>query len=99
MTDLRKPLKRPSICCGDTSCKVPRPDRALDRLEQRVLADALLAAEHERVVDLLLRPLHPVGQPFDDVVGVVRIDVADVVEPRAGLVGVARLDASAAGTG
>ena len=42
ITDLRKPLKRPSMCCGDTSTEIPRPDRVLDRLEQRVLADALL---------------------------------------------------------
>ena len=52
--------------------EVPRPDRPLDRLEQRVLADALRAAEHERVVDLLFRPLHPMREPSHDVVGVAR---------------------------
>ena len=45
--------------------EVPRADRVLDRLEQRVLADALGAAEHERVVDLLGRELDAVRQPAD----------------------------------
>ena len=69
--------------------EIPWPDRVLDRLQQRVLADALQAAEHERVVDLLVGPLHAVRQPMDDVIGVVGIDLVDVVEPRAGLGGVA----------
>ena len=61
----------------------------LDRLEQRVLADALCAAEHQRVVDLLVRALHPVREPADDVVGIVAEDLVDVVEPGVGLAGVA----------
>ena len=65
--------------------KVPRADGALDRFEQRVLADALKAAEHQAVVDLLLRPLHPVGEEGNDVVGLVRVDSADMLDPRPGL--------------
>ena len=34
--------------------EVPRSDRALHRLEDGVLADALRAAENQRVVDLLV---------------------------------------------
>ena len=44
--------------------EVPRPDRTLHGFERSVLADALRAAEHQSVVDLLCRPLHPVGEPF-----------------------------------
>ena len=57
--------------------EVPCADCVLDRLEQGVLADALKAAEDEPVVDLLLRPLHPVGEKLDDVAGVVGIDPAE----------------------
>jgi hypothetical protein len=72
--------------------EIPRSHRALHRLEQRVLADPLGAAEHQRVVDLVLRVLHPVGQPFDDMFGIVAEDFADMVKPRMGLGCVARLD-------
>ena len=51
--------------------EVPRADRVLDRLEQRVLADALAAAEHQRVVDLLAGELDAMGQPADQVVALV----------------------------
>ncbi len=72
--------------------EIPRADRVLDRFEHRVLADALRAAEHERVVDLLLRPLHAVGQPQDHVLGLLAVDLADVLQPRPGLAGIAWLD-------
>ena len=49
--------------------EIPGADRVLDRLQQRVLADALLAAEHQRVVDLLVRPLHAMRAPADDMGG------------------------------
>jgi hypothetical protein len=39
----------------------------LDRLKQRIFADALRAAQYESVVDLLFGPLHAVRQPADDV--------------------------------
>ncbi len=42
--------------------KIPRPDGALDRFEQRVLADPLEAAKDQAVIDLLVRALHPVGE-------------------------------------
>ena len=62
--------------------EIPRPDRVLDRFEHRVLADALIAAEHERVVDLLLRALHSMREPFHDVIGVVLAEnLVDVIEP------------------
>ena len=61
--------------------KIPGPDRVFDRLEQRVLADPLLPAENKRVVDLLLRSLHPVRKPIDDVVGLVRVNQPNVIEP------------------
>ena len=89
---MRKPLKRPEHLLRRDLDKIPRADRVLDRLEQGVLADALAAAQHQRVVDLLLRALHPVREPMNDMIGVVGIDLAHMVEPRAGLRGVAGLD-------
>ena len=44
------------------------------------------------MVDLLGRPLHPVRQPANDVLGVVGIDLVDVIDPPVGLGGVAGLD-------
>src|SRR5262249_51315940 len=75
--------------------KIPGADGMLDRLEQRILADALRSAEHEPVVDLLLGSLYPLRQPPDDMVRVPRgvEDAAHVLDPRAGLGGVAHLDA------
>ena len=54
--------------------EIPRSDRLLDRLKQRVLAGALAAAEYQRVIDLFSRPLRTVSEPSDDVLGIVRID-------------------------
>jgi hypothetical protein len=62
--------------------EVPRTDRVHQGLDDRALADALPAAEAERVVDLLARPLHAVGEPRDDVVGIVGVDLVDVTAPR-----------------
>jgi hypothetical protein len=45
------------------------------------------------VVDLISWVLHPVRQPFDDVVGVVWISFADMIEPRSGFSRVAEFDA------
>ena len=89
---MTKPLNRPSSCGGDDIGEIPRPDGVLDRLEQRVLPDALRAAEHEGVVDLLLRLLHAVREPLRDVVGIVRIDVLHELEPACRLSAIARLD-------
>jgi hypothetical protein len=44
------------------------------------------------VVDLLRRPLHPVREPVDDVLGVVGIDLGHVIEPRVSLGGIAGLE-------
>src|SRR6516162_5826117 len=45
------------------------------------------------MVDLLLRPLHPMGKPRDDVVGVVWKDLMNVVEPRLSCSGISELGA------
>src|SRR5262249_13575651 len=73
--------------------EIPGPDGALHRFEQRVLAGALLlASEHERVVDLLLRALHPMGEPLDDVLRFLAEDLVDVLAPGTGLGRIARLE-------
>ena len=43
----------PAICCGDTSSKFHGPIARFTGSTQRVLADTLFAAQHERVIDLL----------------------------------------------
>jgi len=73
--------------------KIPGADGVLDWFEQRVLADPLRAAEHECMVNLLARTLRSMREPRNDMGGVIRIEHADVIEPRAGFGGVvARLD-------
>ena len=62
--------------------EVPRADGMLDRLQHGVLADAGNAAEHQPVVDLLVRALHPMGEPLDDVVGLVTVDLPGMLDPR-----------------
>src|SRR5262245_15791061 len=65
-------------------------DRALDRLEQCILADALRTAKHQGMVDLHLRLLHPLRQPHDDVATVLLTeDLPDMVEPRLRICGAA----------
>ena len=54
-------------------CRSAMPDRG----EDRVLADPLLAAEQEGVVELFARPLHAMGEPELDVFEVVGIDLVD----------------------
>src|SRR5271155_1202096 len=60
--------------------EIPRPDRVLHGLEHRVLADPLFATENERVVNLFLRTLHPLREPLNDVIGVVREDLTHMSE-------------------
>ncbi len=67
IADFTKPLNRPSICVGLTSAKFHGPTAVLHRLEHRVLADALGAAEHQRVVDLLVGALDALREPEDEV--------------------------------
>ena len=58
----------------------------LDRLEQRILADTLRAAQHQGVIDLLGRPLHAVRQPAHDMCRIILgVDRFDMVDPRIGL--------------
>src|SRR5262249_51416814 len=71
---------------------VPRPDGVRDRLDDRVLADALRATEHDRMVDLLAWALHTMGEPADDVLGLVGEDALHMRKPRTGSVGAAVLD-------
>ena len=52
ITDFRKPLKRPADLLRRDFMEIPGPDCVLHGLEQRVLADALSATEHQRVIDL-----------------------------------------------
>jgi hypothetical protein len=73
--------------------KIPRADRMLDRLEQRILADTLRAAQHQGVVDLLGRPLHTVRQPAHDMCHIIlSVDGFDVADPRIGLSRFAELE-------
>jgi hypothetical protein len=44
------------------------------------------------MVDLLLRALHPMGQPLDHVLRVLAENLADVIKPWSGLRGVAGYD-------
>ena len=46
--------------------------------KKSVLADALHPPKDEGVVDLLLRPLHAVGEPVNDVIGFLRVDTPHV---------------------
>src|SRR5262245_23293535 len=63
--------------------EVPRPDGMLDGGRQCVLADAMfIAAKHERVIDLVLRALHPMRQKSDDVLAISTwIEFEDVLQP------------------
>ena len=71
--------------------EIPGTNRALDRLEERVLADPLGTAEHQGMIDLDLRVLHPLCQPHDDVAAIVFAkDFMNVVEPRLSSCRVAR---------
>ena len=97
ITDLRKLLKLPSRWVGDNFVEIPRSDGVFDRLKQRILADALRAAQHQRVVDLLAGSLHPMRQPANDMRGIVGIDRVHVVEPGSGLIGVTQLESAAVG--
>ena len=61
--------------------EVPRTDSDLQRREKGVLADALLAAENQRVVDLLAGPLRAMGEPAFDVIGFIGPQRMEVVAP------------------
>jgi hypothetical protein len=74
-------LKRPSICFGETSAKIPRTNGVFDRLEECVLPDALATAKNEGVVRLFLWPLDPVRQPADNVGRRAFEYVPEVLEP------------------
>lgn len=67
--------------------EVPRSNCVLDWFEQGILADALFTAEYQRVVDLYVWVLDAMGEPSNDMVGVVGVDIPDVVDPLAGQAG------------
>src|ERR1700730_10080029 len=69
--------------------KIPGADCALYRLKQRVLADALVAAQNQRVIDFLFRVLHSMCEPFDDMLCVARKNSIDMIEPWVGFGAVA----------
>ena len=98
MTDLTKLLNRPSSLVGTISWKFHGPTACLTGSSRVSLPMPCWSAQHQRVVDLLLRALHPVRQPLDDMVGVVGIDLVDMVEPRTGFGGITQFDARAAGS-
>ena len=98
MTDFRKPLKRPIICCGDTSQKFQGPIARFTGSSNVSLPMPCSAAEDERVVDLLVRTLHPMCEPLDDVLGVAPKYFVDMVAPGRGLGRVAALRRWAGGT-
>src|SRR6185369_12141539 len=54
----------------------------LQRRQQRILADTLVAAQHQGVVDLLGWALHPVRAPLLDVSGFVWIDAFQMPAPQ-----------------
>jgi hypothetical protein len=58
---LHEPVEATQQVSGRYLGKVPRPDGVLDGLEQRVLADALRTAEHQRVINLLVRDVLRIG--------------------------------------
>ena len=66
---------------GTDLLKIPRADSVPRTFHQGIFTDALRPAEHECVVDFCLRLLPPLGAPLPDVVGVVGVDLVDVVEP------------------
>jgi hypothetical protein len=72
--------------------KIPRSNGVFERLDHRVLADALRTAQHECVVDLVGGMLHALRQPLNDMAGVIGIDLAHMVKPRSGLCSVAQLN-------
>src|SRR5262245_52927961 len=51
--------------------EIPWPDRLLDRFKDRVLADAGIATQYERMIDLLMRSLHAMCVPSQDVFDVI----------------------------
>ena len=65
--------------------KIPRSDRPFDGFEERILPDALSAAENKSVIDLLLWPLNPMSQPVDDMIRRVAENVLGVVKPNSGV--------------
>jgi hypothetical protein len=72
--------------------KIPGADRMLHRLQHRILADALTAAEYDAVIDLLVRPLHPMREPLNDPIGLIRVDQSHVIDPPGSQLGITRLE-------
>ena len=65
------------------------PTAFSDWFQHRVFADAVGAAEKQRVVEFLPRTLYPVRKPLDDMLDIIGIDFLDVIEPRPGRIRVA----------
>src|SRR5215469_8444803 len=72
--------------------EVPRTDSIFDWFEQGILTDALLSPKNERVIDLLLRTLHSVGEITHDVRGFLAKNLMGVFEPGGGFAGISVFD-------
>src|SRR6478672_9799525 len=59
--------------------KIPGVDCHLHWFEQGILADTLAATEHERMIDLLLETLNAVSKPLDDMLGVLRVHLIEMI--------------------
>jgi hypothetical protein len=67
--------------------EIPMANRPFDWLQRRILADPRLASKDERVIDFFARTLNAVSQILNDVIGIVRKDAADMLDPRHRLLG------------
>src|SRR5262249_26789512 len=72
--------------------EVPGADGMFDRLKHCVLADALFAAEHQGVIDLVFGALHAMSEPRNNMGALGAEHVIDVIEPHRGLSRMAVLD-------
>jgi hypothetical protein len=61
--------------------KIPVTDCRLDRLERRVLADALISAQHQGVIDLFARALDAMRGPIHNMRRMIAVDALDVLDP------------------
>src|SRR5512144_2975322 len=61
----------------------------LHGFEKSILADSLQPPQDQRMVDLLMGLLYAMGEPCNDVLCVLIIDLADVFKPESSLGGIA----------
>jgi hypothetical protein len=78
---LKKPIEAAEYLTRRDLCKVPRANCLLYALKQCVLANALVAAQDERVIDFFVRALNSVRQPFYYVLCILRINSFHMLGP------------------